>query len=279
MAVALVEDSTGSVVTSGGTLDDPIDNTNIRFVSSVDASAESFILTDTVGSTSAVDWSTGGAGDAGALIVPWGSRRIAADLSGTVDANTDSKLSSMNGLGNLAVSSSENTYVYGLARSSYDSLNARMSQNGGTVRAFDERFISLAIDRIADEGKGDDPDHMHMHSSVRREYVRETQGDRRFEPVQQKKGFKNLAFTANDVMLPIETSRDCPPGSVFILDSSSFGYFEECPMKMLDDGMRFVADRAAHEVIMVKSGNVACVAPFNNATVEDIAFDVSALTA
>jgi hypothetical protein len=43
--------------------------------------------------------------------------------------------------------------------------------------------------------------------------------------------------------------------------------------------MRFVADRAAHEVIMVKSGNVACVAPFNNATVEDIAFDVSALTA
>ena len=50
-------------------------------------------------------------------------------------------------------------------------------------------------------------------------------------------------------------------------------------MKMLDDGERFVADKAATEIIMVKSGNVMTKNPFNNAVVEDIAFDVSALTA
>lgn len=279
MAVALVEDNGGLVQPHEGTLNDPIDNTNIRFVSSVDRLAGTFTLSSTVGTATSGDWSTAGAGDAGALIVPWGSRRVAADMDANCDANTDSLLSSMNGIGNLAVTSTEVPYVYGLLRSSYDSLAGRMSQNGGTVRSFDERFVTLAVDRIADEGKGDEPDFLVTHSSVRREMVRETAGDRRFEPIQQERGFKNMAYTIGDVQLKVELSVDSPPGSVFILDSSSFGYFEECPMKMLDDGERFVADRAAHEINMIKAGNVACVAPFNNATIEDIAYDVSDLTA
>lgn len=279
MAVALVEDSGGLVQPHEGVLNDPIDNSNIRFVSAVDRQAGTFTLSSTVGTATSSDWSTGGAGDAGALIVPWGSRRVAADMDANCDANTDSLLSSMNGIGNLAVTSTEVPYVYGLLRSSYDSLAGRMSQNGGTVRPFDERLVTLAVDRIADEGKGDEPDFLVTHASVRREMVRETAGDRRFEPVQQGRGFKNMAYTIGDVQLKVELSVDCPPGSVFILDSSTFGYFEECPMKMLDDGERFVADRAAHEITMIKAGNVACTAPFNNATIEDLAFDVSALTA
>lgn len=282
MAVALVEDSSGSVLTHAGVLNDPIANSNIRFVTSVDNSAGTFVLSDAINGSSS-DWSTGGAGDAGSLIVPWGSRRVKADTGssgdGTEQTNTDSLLSSMNGLGNLVTTATQNTYVYGLSRSTYDSLNGRMLNNGGTVRAFDERFVEFGVDRIADDGKGDEPDYLIAHTSVRREMTRETRGDRRFEPIQQGRGFKNMAYTIGDVSLSVETSKDCPPGSIFILDSSSFGYFEECPMKMLDDGERFVADKMAHEIVMIKAGNIACVAPFNNCTIEDVAFSVTDITA
>lgn len=285
MAVALVEDSGGLVQTHAGVLVDPIANAAIRFVSGVDNTAGTFTLSSTVGTATSADWDTaaggsgGGQGDGGSLIVPWGSRRIAADQSATEAENHDSKFAAMNGLGNLAVSSTQISYVYGLARSSYDSLNGRMLNNGGTVRAFDERFVEYGVDKIADDGKGDEPDYLIAHTSVRREMTRETRGDRRFEPVQQGRGFKNMAYTIGDVSLSVETSKDCPPGSVFILDSTSFGYFEECPMKMLDDGERFVTDKMAHEIVMIKAGNIACVAPFNNCTIEDIAFSVTDITA
>lgn len=280
--VSIISAVSTNVDTHKGLTDVRGTSSNARFVKSIDHSAGTFNLSSTPGGAAADVVTTSAANQ---IVVPWQSRLDSTDAgmtgSGSTGetAATDSGMASMNGLGNLAVSSSEVAYVYGLARSSYDSLNGRISHNSGTVRPFDERMISLMIDRIADEGKGDDPDHMFMHAAVRREYVRETQGDRRFEPVLQGKGYKKLSFTANDVALPVETAKDCPPGSVYILDSKSFGYFEECPMKALDDGMRFVADKAAHEVLLVKAGNVACVAPFNNGVVEDITFDVSALTA
>lgn len=284
MAVALVEDATTNLVdTHAGVLNDPIANSGIRFVSSVDNAAGTFVLSSTVGTATASDWSSSGVADTGSLIVPWGSRRVKSDTGnagdGTEQTNTDSLLSSMNGIGNLITTATQNTYIYGLSRSTYDSLNGRMLNNSGTVRAFDERFVEFGVDRIADDGKGDEPDYLMTHTSVRREMTRETRGDRRFEPIQQGRGFKNMAYTIGDVSLKVETSKDCPPGSVFILDSSSFGYFEECPMKMLDDGERFVADKMAHEIVMIKSGNIACVAPFNNCTIEDIAFSVTDLTA
>jgi hypothetical protein len=276
-AIAFVDAASTNVDIHAGQVDSRETAANVRFIKSIDAAANTFVTCDTIGGAASDSVTTTAANQ---LVIPWQSRLNLAELATGADVvSTDSGMSAMNGLGNLAVSSSEVLYVLGQSRSTYDSLNARVMGNGGTVRPFDERFISLAIDRISDEGRGDEPDTMFMHASVRREYVRETQGDRRFEPVQQKKGFKSLAFTANDTVLPVQTSRDCPPGSVFILDSSTFGYFEECPMKMVDDNMRFVADKAAHEVLMVKSGNVACVAPFNNGCVEDISFDVGALTA
>lgn len=281
MQVAVVRANSSNVDTHDGALDDPAANTNIRYVR--DVTSTGFTLSSTIGSTTNANWSTAGANESNAVIIPWGSRRVAAtvDNDGTADAaETDSLFSAMNGLGNLAVSSSEVAYVYGLARSSIDSLNGRMIQNGGTVRPFDERFVHLAVDRISDEGKGDEPDSLVTHRSVLREMVRETAGDRRFEPVQESRGFKKIAYMSGNVSLEVDaSSRDCPPGSVFILDTSSFGYLEECPMKMLDDGERFVADKAASEIIMVKSGNVMTKNPFNNCVIEDIAFDVSALTA
>jgi hypothetical protein len=276
-AVQVVQHITNNVDIHKGVIDTRETAGNVRFIKSIDAANNQFVLSASVGGAAANAVTTEAANQ---LIVPWQSRLNVAEMATGADTvSTDSGMSAMNGLGNLAVSSSEGLYVLGQSRATYDSLNARVMGNSGTVRPFDERFISLAIDRISDEGRGDEPDTMFMHASVRREYVRETQGDRRFEAVQQKKGFKSLAFTANDTVLPVQTSRDCPPGSVFILDSSTFGYFEECPMKMVDDNMRFVADKAAHEVLMVKSGNVACVAPFNNGVVEDISFDVGSLTA
>ena len=212
-----------------------------------------------------------------ALVIPAGSRFIAS--TPTDDPGTDvTKYAGVNGLMQMVTDETIYSKLYDLDRATYTSLNGlRNKSAGGTARPFEEDYLTLAVDRIADEGTGDEPDNVLCDRSGRREYLKESKGDRRFKEVQTEKGFGQLTFHAGDAMLPIKTDRDCPPGIFFVLKASDFKWLEESPMGPIDDGDRFVANADAHEVIIHKSGNVFTPKPHNNGTVEDIDFRLRAV--
>lgn len=278
MSIEPVEVSGGNVRPLDGAFEESPSVRAERFVKSFDPSTGILQIAASQGGSATTFGGTLTADKT--LLIPWGSRKVGTGtMDGTDAAGYDQHFAGPNGLLNLIVNGSYKTYVYGLSRTTYPTLSGRVFDGGGTLRSFDEDYITLAVDDISDNGTGDDPDVIFMDRSVRREYVKQTKGERRFEPVLKDKGFsKKLAFTAGDVPLTIETSRDVPPGLAFILDSDSFGWFSEAELQMVDEGERYVANKAAHEIVLAKSGNLACVKPYNNAIVEDISFSTSGLT-
>lgn len=227
--------------------------------------------------TLSADPATSGSADPGdeSLIIPEGSRRS------NITPGTDvTKYAGMNGLVQVIGDTAIYTQLYDLAKSTYDSLQGkRYTGTGGVSRPFEEDYITLAVDETADEGVGDEPGCLLMHRSVRREFVKETKGDRRFREVQTERGFGQLVFHAGDAMTPVKVDRDCIPGMVFVLNTDNWKYLEQSPLGPIDQSKeRFVANKAAHEIPLHKSGNVFCETPFNNATVEDISFNVRDLT-
>ena len=212
----------------------------------------------------------------GDIIVPYQSRNKTV-----ASVNNSSEFSGVSGL--LEYCSDADVYaaVYDLARSSYPTLAGVHNENGGTVRAFDENLIALVVDQVVDNGVGADPNLLAMHSSVRREYVKQTSGDRRFAPVQKDKGYSGrLMFNAGDAELPLLVDRDCPPGLAFVLNTDVWGWLSQSEMGAVDgQAERFVADKDAREVIMHKSGNAYCEQPFGQGIIDDILFDTDALTA
>lgn len=212
----------------------------------------------------------------GHFLIPYGARKTSM---GSEDADSDSDHAGINGLMNLAVDRNVKSYVYGLARSSYPTLEAVMINNGSSgVRPFNEDYVTLAVDRIGDDGTGDDPEDLLCHKSIRREYVKEVKGDRRFPEVIKQRGFGALKQTVGDLSLTLQTDRDCMPGVMWVLESDGFGWFSEADLQMVDDEERFVADKDAHEIVMVKAGNLATRKPHNNAMIDDIQYSVNGLT-
>lgn len=281
MPVMHVDDSGGNVLVGG----DPVSGDNYansagteRYVAAIDASGSDPVITVRRGagqSSDTSDFAT--APGANSILIPFRSRFDMID--GSDDADYDSQFHGPNGLMNMAVDSTVKSHVFGQSRTTYPSLNAFMVNNGSSgVRAFNEDYIVNAVDQITDDGTGDDPDVIVCHKSVRREYVKEIKGDRRFPEVITNRGFSTLKQTVGDVALPLQTDRDCMPGVMWVLESAGFGWFSEADLSMVDDGERFVSNKDGHEILMVKAGNGITKKPHNNAMVDDILYSVTGLT-
>lgn len=251
--------------------------TTVPKITAIDASgADPTIQIYRGGLSGTADFSTAAAAED--LIIPWRSRFDTTTAFASIAALTDSEYAGPNGLLNMVSDTTYDPYIYGIARSTYPTLAGWMLHNSGTVRPFKEDYITLAVDRIGDDGTGDEPDVIMCHKSVRREFVKEIQGDRRFAEIITKKGFGALKQTIGDVSLPLMTDRDCVPGVMWVLESDGFGWFSEADLQMADEGERFVSDKEAHEIVMVKAGNGATRKPHNNAMVDDIQYSVTGLT-
>lgn len=260
--------TTGGNVDAGSAAASYQNYTNERYITAIDTSTTDPTITiDTAFTDTPTDLH---------LVVPFGSRRAATTI--TEGAASDTYFAGPNGLLNLISNSSYKAYVYGLSRTTYPTLAGFVLDNSGVLRAWDEDYIMFAIDRVNDDGTGGEPDTLVCNSSIRREYVRETENDRRFAEVQTNKGYGKLKFTAGDVQLPVVTDRDCPPGLMFALSTDGFGWFEHKELSMVDDGERFVSDKDAHEIVMVKSGNLMTNKPHDNAIIEDINYSTTGLT-
>lgn len=252
-----------SNVTAGGAYQ------NERYITAIDKSNEA-------APTFTLDAAfTSATGDE-SVIVPFRSR---VDAPGADGANTDSNFAGPNGLHNIVATTGRKTYYLGVSRTTYPSMSGWVDDRAGALTPFNEDRISFAVDKTNDDGTGDDPDTMLCHRSIRREYVKETKGDRRFDAVLKTKGWApRLAFEAGDVLLPIMTDRDCPPNLMYALETEGFGWLSEADLQSLEEGERFVQNKAAHEIILVKSGNCMHWKPHNNVVIEDIMGSTTGLT-
>lgn len=271
MSVGWVNNSAGVVQHGGSLIASNATGTNEIYVTEMDDSTTS----PTAGFSA--DFSPLGTDPADeTILVPYRSR---VDAPGADGASTDSNFAGVNGLYNLIATSAVKTYVYGLSRTTVPTLAGFSVDNGSNgVRPFTEDYIAVGVDRCNVYGTGDDPDVIICNQAIRREYVKEVRGDRRFDPIIKKRGYAQLGFLANGIPLAIEEDRDCPPGDMNILESEGFGWFSEADMQMADEGERFVADRDAHEIVFVKSGNCMTRKPHNNCVVKDIEYSTRDIT-
>ena len=262
--LANVNDNAGAVAPLGGTY-----SSTMRRVDAIDDSNPEAVTVSMDGALSAV-----GVND---LLIPHGSRR---NTDATDDAAMDSDLAGPNGLLNLVVDSTYKDFVYSISRVIEPSLEGTILANSGVLRAFDENWIELADDEITNDERssGDDPNIVLCHQSMRRNYVNQVKGLRMFGETITKRGYgPNLQHTAGDTPLTIKTDRDCPPSLLFVLDTNSFGWYSESEFQWVDEGERFVADQAQHEIVVVRSGNEVCRRPRSNAMVGDFIYSVSGL--
>ena len=222
------------------------------------------------------------------FLIPHASRRDS--LASITTGDNDSYYAGYNGLDNLMLDTDIYNSVYGIARgASRPTLDGNRNHATGTARNFNDLLLILAIDNIVEEGSGDHPDTLYLNSAVRREIVQHLgmgneyggsgSQSRRFAPVQTESGYGKLALVAGDKNMTYDTDRDCPPGMVYILRKGTMGYLSNRTLSSIDKAPeRYVADQDAHEVIMAERGNFFCTSAWTNGTLEDINFDVSALT-
>ena len=224
------------------------------------------------------------------FIIPWGSRRVGASGAGAAEA---SYYAGYNGLNNLMLDASIYANIYGMARSAQPTLEGNRQTNSGTGRNMNDLLLILAIDKIVEEGSGEEPDTLYLNTAIRREVIQHIgmgnayvasgsagTENRRFAPVVTNSGYAKLALVVGDKSMTYDTDRDCPPGMVYILRKGTMGYLSNRTLSSIDKTPeRYVTNKDAHEVILAERGNFFCSSPWTNGSLEDINFDVSALTA
>lgn len=274
-AYNIVSGSGSAPVQQGAPTWTNVDGANERVILSI-IDDTSFVGTTAGGTTGANDPSdySAGATANGALVIAYGSR-ITGHWDTTDDADADSKSGHGNGLATVLGNATTKAFVYSLDKASYPFLNSIYDANSGTLRDWDENELTFVFDQSAESryNKGGRMDVVMMGRAVRREYIRETKGDRQFSPVLKEKGWgPKLQYTAGDVSAMIEVDRHCPDFLAFGLQTSSFKRYVNTPLGMMDRNHedRFRDGRDSHEIPLVESDNLMCLNPQGNAQVEDI---------
>lgn len=209
-------------------------------------------------------------------VIPFKSR---ATTTYSVAADDITKFASFNGLFNAATDDTYYSALYGLAKSTYTTLKGVYKTNpaaAGTTRPFEERLVHVMVDLIRDNGTGNEPDFLYLHSSTRREVVAEHADDRRYAPILGASGFQQLVAHVGDKALPYESDFLMLPGMVAAVNSDSWGWIEQSGLNPIDSASeRWVEGYDAHTIIWHKSGNIECQRPFDNGVLDDIDFDVT----
>lgn len=203
---------------------------------------------------------------------------------------SDQIMSAPTGLMEIVDSSTATTNLYstlfGLTRSSTPVMNAIVSEANGVVRDLSEALIQTAIDRAKNEGPGGDQmvDTMFAHDSVRFRYANLLTATRQFmstdgNNVVKSAGFKDeLAYVGGGEPIPIMTSKDFPPGTIFGIVKSNFTWaYQTEPGFVTYDGQprRFIPDYDQTEVVYHMDGNLWCEAPNANFKIDDIRFNTT----
>lgn len=210
------------------------------------------------------------------FIFPYASR---ADTGASED--TASEYYGTNGLRSMLDDGDVYAYVYELQRSNanYDAYDGYHSDNGGSNRPFTDRLLEFTLDQIVETGNGDEPNELLNARATRREVTKEHNGERWFEAVQTESGFGKLAYRYGDRTYKYKSTLQCPPGDIWCLNTEDFGWLTNMKLSSIDDtGERWVANKDSHEINTCFRGNVFNRHPAKSGVLEDISFDVTALT-
>lgn len=210
------------------------------------------------------------------FIFPHASRR-----DDVADANTETDFFGPNGLRNLLDDGDIYAYVYDLERAAAgnNSFNGYHADNGGSNRPFTDRLLEFSMDQIVENGNGEEPTSLLENRATRREVTKEYHGDRWFPAVQTESGFGKLSYRYGDRTLVHKTSHQTPPGEIWILNVSHFGWLTNQKLSSVDEqSERWVDGKDAHEINTVFRGNCFNKQPSCSGVLEDISFDVTALT-
>ncbi|MCL2433378.1 MAG: phage major capsid protein, partial [Clostridia bacterium] len=157
--------------------------------------------------------------------------------------------------------------LYGVPRN----VNSWMQPHSAiNTLAIDDQKIQTAIDTV-EEKSGGEIDFIVCSYGVRRAYqayLQET--SRNIDVMNLQGGFKAISFAG----IPIVADRFCPPGTMYLLDSSEFTLHQLCDWRWLEDGaghiLHQVSGTAKYTATLVKYAELMCDKPAAQACLRDI---------
>jgi len=251
----------------------------IDSVDDSDVTAPTITISGTVaagGSTlSTLDSSQAALREGGDMIIPYASRQDAIGAGDTADTS----YFTMNGISSVVLDSTHYSTLYGLSKSTYTKLSGINDNvaDAAAVREGTEMRLTYLVHRIRNEGSGGTPDIAVLHDSVLRELIKENQQYRRFAPVQQgERGYGDMTHMMGSTSVKYMEDWLCPPGLIYALDTTQWGYYSESDLAPLDEPQqRFIPNYDQTEMVWHKSGNVECRKPHNNGILDDLQFDLA----
>jgi len=257
-------------------------NANMIKIDSIDDSSlasPTITVSATIGSAgstlAAIDTAIGGDGAfaAGDLVIPYASRQdtIASDDT------KDTSFFTMNGVASVVLGTTHYSTLYGLSKSTYGKLSGINDHGSTTAREAQEDRLTYLVHRIRNEGSGGTPDIACLHDSVLRELIKENQQYRRFAPIQQgERGYSDMTHMMGSTSVKYMEDWLCPPGLIYALDTTQWGYFSESDLAPLDEPQqRFIPNYDQTEMVWHKSGNVECRKPHNNGILDELEFNLA----
>lgn len=232
------------------------------------ATPEGSTCTLTVDTMAAYDNGTATDGD---YIIPYAERGEAALSTG---AAYEAYYMGHNGLDDVCCADRITSSLYGLTKSSYDGvMGTYVPDSSSSSRQFSERYIDLLL-RKCQSISGKHPDRLLLSPETLSEVARENRGDRIFQPVVTGSGYGNLTYTRGDRTVPYEADWLLKPGIVYGITNDDWEYHEQKPLGPVDRDFsyRFVASKAASQMVAAKMGAVGCKRPFSNGAADDFTY-------
>ncbi len=183
-----------------------------------------------------------------------------------------------NGLGNINTDTTLYSALFGLAKTATAGLLAQADHNSGTQRSYTDRLLEFFITEIQ-VNSGMEPSKMLCDPHTMLEVTKEFRNLRQFSPVIGAAGNKGSALVMDDLTIPYVKDWQCLPGLLWGIDPAVYEWYEWYGLQSPDSvDVRWVANKASEEIILMKGGNLFCPAPWRVGVIDDISFDTTALT-
>ena len=183
---------------------------------------------------------------------------------------TDSQYEELDWLTNLVTNNtvSSGSSFQGITRATNDWTNSYVDATSATLTE------AQIIDLVADVAEFGDPDLIMTTIDLQNKYASLLASQKRYmNTVDLKWGFKGLEVSVGAQPIPMVSDYDCPAGTLFVLDTSTFSLAELNALQYLADGSGAIMTNVysssgaripAFQTTMKFYGNLVCTNPRSN---------------
>lgn len=127
--------------------------------------------------------------------------------------------------------------LYNVDPNTYPIWKSTVNASGGSLRTLGESMMITMADSIV--AKGSNPNVIFTSLGVRRAYFNLLEQQREFtqtggSPGSFGGGFKGLAFATDDGDIPVVSDKDCPPNTMYFLDTTHLKVYQDSDWAWLD---------------------------------------------